>query len=120
MEYTVEKDTMAIVFPATGLWTKDVARVHRTRFTNTFENHEVVVHPNRMPDKLPSDESVVRAAYGVAGYFGFQRPGEHLVLLVPIEDVWILTEKGFTKEELRHDSVQEPHQAESEPAQLHM
>jgi len=105
MEYTVEKDTLAIVFPAHGLWTKDRARVHKTRFTNTFSDSEVIIHPNRIPDELPSDESVVRAAYGVMGHFGFQRTGENMVLLVPCEDVWILTEKGFAKEEIKR----EPH-----------
>jgi hypothetical protein len=104
MEYTVEKDTLAIVFPEQGLWTKDRARVHKTRFTNTFSESEVVIHPNRTPDELPSDESVVRAAYGVMGYFGFQRSGETMVLLVPCEDVWILTDKGFTKEEIKSES----------------
>jgi hypothetical protein len=101
MDYTVERNTQAIAFPFPGLWTKDKGRVIRTKYTTTFNDEEVVVHPNRIPDELPSDESVVRAAYGIMGYFAFQQWAAPWILVVPIEGVLIHTDDGIRKEEIK-------------------
>lgn len=97
--YYVPRQTMVIVISTDAPWLNPNFRVIKTKYDNTFEEDEVIIHPNSLNVKHNAKYAeTVGAAYACLGYFGFKR--DKHICLVMSEDVYIRTDAGMAKTEL--------------------